>query len=457
MRSRALTLLALVATLLGTVAPANGIVFAQGRISGTERPWVAHIWTGGADAPLESYFAVCGGSLIAAQWILTAAHCVEGALDQMVVELGSSSPGDGDLIEVDGSWVNTKYSRTQMTNDIALLHLKTPATQKPVALTIADDSKLRKRMLLYGWGLDETGRAPDDLAFTAQDDLTTSASKYFRTFSTKTMIAAGRYDKKTKKFSGACNGDSGGPLVSTGTPKLLGIVSYGAVKCTADAPGVYMRVASFLSWIKTTRAMAEKEIAARPIDPVIPPVVVPPVVVPPVVPPPVVAPPTDLSVVARDASVLFTFTGPSVATGYRVRCVGNTGDTREVDISSSPYTMTGLRNGTSYVCSARTVTGDSLSAAVAVRVAIPAPVDPRMPSGLTLIRSNNSTLEVVFQSVVGATGYELLCVYGSDGTNKTFSTTLTRLTIATVEPRYSCVVRSITAGTASQWSSGVSG
>ncbi|KAF4517252.1 hypothetical protein B566_EDAN011636, partial [Ephemera danica] len=52
---------------------------------------------------------------------------------------------------------------------------------------------------------------------------------------------------------GTCNGDSGGPLVITdddGYVTLIGIVSFGAVNCMANAPSVYTRVTSYLDWIE---------------------------------------------------------------------------------------------------------------------------------------------------------------------------------------------------------------
>lgn len=53
----------------------------------------------------------------------------------------------------------------------------------------------------------------------------------------------------------SCNGDSGGPLMIIGpgnVPRwyLLGLVSYGALKCgEKDIPALYTKLSKFIKWV----------------------------------------------------------------------------------------------------------------------------------------------------------------------------------------------------------------
>lgn len=50
----------------------------------------------------------------------------------------------------------------------------------------------------------------------------------------------------------SCQGDSGGPMTfDEGTRKLVGVVSFGTGCAMPSYPGVYGRVTSVRSWIKT--------------------------------------------------------------------------------------------------------------------------------------------------------------------------------------------------------------
>ena len=53
----------------------------------------------------------------------------------------------------------------------------------------------------------------------------------------------------------SCGGDSGGPLIvrksKTSPMYLLGVVSFGTRDCGTGSPGVYTRVESYISWIRS--------------------------------------------------------------------------------------------------------------------------------------------------------------------------------------------------------------
>ncbi len=145
---------------LGT-ASMSGQVVGGVQASRGEAPWMVGLYYA-PDA--KSFYQICGASLIAPRWALTAAHCVtdenKGALTP-VVNLGVLT-GTQDLNSTDyvGALVSVRrypgYSNGQsFDGDLALLELKTPISSTPLPLTPADDTALTavgRLATVYGWG-----------------------------------------------------------------------------------------------------------------------------------------------------------------------------------------------------------------------------------------------------------------------------------------------------------------
>ncbi|HHY54369.1 MAG TPA: serine protease [Chloroflexi bacterium] len=230
-------------------------------------PWQVALVNSVEPNPYNGMF--CGGTLIGADWVLTAAHCVDGSeatlIDVLVgahyLSQGGTRVRAADIIQ------HADYDPTMLYNDVALIRLSTPVTYTPISLyqTVTDTTEYDYiRATVIGWGAKNITwdwfyyylDYPDALREVALP-LVTRAQCQLGTYYTITdnMICAG-YETLTK---GACYGDSGGPLMvqrADASWAQIGIVSWGPSGCMAEGQyDVFTRVSSYYDWI--TGCMAD--------------------------------------------------------------------------------------------------------------------------------------------------------------------------------------------------------
>ena len=227
-----------------------------------EFPEVVPVWVGGT--------SLCSGTLVTQQVVLTAAHCVYGLSGPFQISVGGSTLDNGRLIDVDATWYHPRYDAAFSQNDIALLHLKTPAGVSQ--LGVLPKSKLKslgKKFLIVGWGRDQNGMITGKLHQLSLNDQTNASRKFFKNaFNPKTMVGAGRYFPDEILYGGGCTGDSGGPLYqgAAGAGRtILGLTSFGAKSCTVFKPTVFTRVDFYVSEINRGIQLLNSRSASAPI------------------------------------------------------------------------------------------------------------------------------------------------------------------------------------------------
>jgi secreted trypsin-like serine protease len=217
-------------------------------ISISDAPWQARLTIG--------QFA-CGGTIIDARWILTAAHCVDSnQASDVLVWTGlteQSSMTASRAIEVDRIIVHPRWDSESDQNDIALLRLSGPISRgAPIRLHAdARGPAEGTPAFISGWGAVEyEGPGPNRLRGAQIRVLAGPGGEcgnYRGQFDPVRMLCAGNLAGGVD----TCQGDSGGPLVvPVGNAwELAGVTSWGFECARPNFPGVYARVSTYVPWI----------------------------------------------------------------------------------------------------------------------------------------------------------------------------------------------------------------
>ena len=246
---------------LASKAPSFSSIIGSGPASITDSPWQVGLLRGRGSA---YDYQFCGGSIINAEWVLTAAHCLADHSGYLGIFAGGEDLEEsGHEYAADAWYVHPGWTATN--NDIALVHLASPlpldgvtmaAIELPYRLNhVTPWPAAGAEVLVTGWG--------EQSGFGLGDYPTLLNSATLEVISGPTTDACGEYsatewDYLTELCVGApnavadtCQGDSGGPYAIdvAGTWTLAGVTSWGYGCATVGYPGMAARVTSFLDWI----------------------------------------------------------------------------------------------------------------------------------------------------------------------------------------------------------------
>ena len=235
-------------------------------------------WTALVSVNLSgSETGLCGGELIARDWVLTAAHCAmsdsgtaiaPGDVTTWVGLDRASTATSANAQHVDRVVVDPAYASQSSYGDLAALHLAALDPHDPVALGSPGDPGTGATASVLGWGItssfaQQTSDTLQQVGAPILDGAACSVT-YGASYDASTMICAGAV-----RGQDSCNGDSGGPLAfspTTATAMLLGSVDFGPDICGDGAPAVYQRLtdgagALFLASTVPTVAIASSILA----------------------------------------------------------------------------------------------------------------------------------------------------------------------------------------------------
>ncbi|MGR6859606.1 S1 family peptidase [Aliivibrio salmonicida] len=219
------------------------------------------------DSQPGTIYPFCGGSVLDATHILTAAHCVYDTaaylVPSMKVVIGVNNAQDmliAQKVAVKNIYYPSDYNDSTLVNDVAVLELSQPlptyASANEVTLgTSGDELSYRDEnqdFTIVGYGRLGTNQKNPNLQFMEASVNYVSAAHcgLWQGITITDKLICTNGNSNPALVTATCQGDSGGPLIWNN--KQIGIVSFGPATCGQEsvaAQSVFTDVSQYKDWI----------------------------------------------------------------------------------------------------------------------------------------------------------------------------------------------------------------